>query len=125
MPKRVLIVAEGHWGEVRDYRDMIESYRRILAAAEVTKFSGNGTEKEAIVEVVETAKEAEREINCGGIYAIIFISRGMEMFAEKFAATYPKIKVVVFTGLIPYGKVIWIDKMWATEPQVVQRIVLH
>jgi len=124
--KRVLIVKEGQWGSVKpeEYEEQIELYQRILDEAKDYK-----GEKAAKVEVVATAEKAEKIIKTAPlndkIDVVIFISRGMEWIAEKFAATYPRTRVIVFTGLIPEGKVIWLQKSATIGGETIRDIVLH
>lgn len=125
---------EGQWGLVKpeDYKEQISLYQQTLDEEEEPYGSEGrqvGFRRAAEVRVVATANEAEKIIKTAPlnerIGVVIFISRGMERIAEKLAATYPKTKVIVFTGLIPEGKVIWVSKAWATSPEAIQNIVLH
>jgi len=122
-------VAKGSWSAMKpgDYRDLIEIYQRTIDEAKEPKLPpGKGEEKAATVEVVETVAEVERRIReRGDIHAVVFVSRGMKREAEKFATTYPSVRTIVFTGLVPEGKVIWIDKNWATNSKVIQDIILN
>lgn len=121
MYKRVLIVKEGQWGIVspESYQDQIEMYKEILDRAKDTE--GN---RMAMVEIVATAAEAERRAKTEADI-VIFISRGMEKEAERFAKAFPRIKVIVFTGAIPEGKVIWVNKGYAADTKTIQNIVLR
>lgn len=117
--KRVLIVKEGKFGLVdrKIYQMWIDLYERILG-------------KEARVEVIETAEETEEILKKEEVDAVVFISRGIQEIAERFADTYLKTRIVVFTGFIPFPdtmsskKVIWVDKGKATDPQIIRDIVL-
>ncbi|PJA63867.1 MAG: hypothetical protein CO160_01665 [Candidatus Portnoybacteria bacterium CG_4_9_14_3_um_filter_43_11] len=121
MYQRVFIVKEGQWGLMKpeEYESIIKLYKEVLERAEDTK--GN---KMAEVEVVETTKEAVKRANMEAD-VVVFISRGMEEEAEKLASAYPRIKVVVFTGAIPQGKVIWVNKACAAGMETIQNIVLR
>jgi uncharacterized protein involved in cysteine biosynthesis len=126
--KRVLIVKEGHFGEVKqeEYAEEIELFRHALEVAEVPSLIGREKkEKAAKVEVVETAQEVEKILSREKVDAVVFISRGMESSAEKIASSYPKTRITVFTGLIPDGKVVWVDKTWITGKEIIQRPVLR
>ncbi len=128
--KTVLIVAEGSWGRMKEgdkgYKEEIQYYTTFLEAAKSPRLGG-GEEKAATVKVVPTAEVAEEMIKSGGVDAVVFISRGMEVVAEQFAGAYPETRIVVFTGLIPKGKVIWVNKIWdtATTHKGVQDVVLR
>lgn len=119
--KTIFIVKEGQWGLVNpeDYQKQIEFYKSILEAAKDSR-----GEKKARVKIVATAEEAERR---AGMEAdvVVFISREMEVAAEKLAKNLPRIKVVVFTGAIPKGKVIWVDKAGTADRKMIQQIVLQ
>lgn len=126
--KRVLIVKEGHFGDVKpeSYMEQIENFRHAIEAAEVPSLYRHGEkEKAAEVQVVETAQEAEKTLSRERVSAVVFIFRGMEHSAERLACLYPEARIVVFTGLIPKGKVVWIDKMWATTRETIQNVVLY
>jgi hypothetical protein len=132
--KRVIIVAEGQWGQLKpeDYQPQIEMFRRVLEEAEEPYGSEGrqvGTRKTIQVQVAKTVAEAEMMIKDAAIdtrpEVVIFISRGMEAIAERFAAIYPKIKIIVLTGLIPEGKVIWVHKGWLLGSKFLQNIVLR
>ncbi len=118
MPKRVFIVKEGHWGSVepKEYLEQIEIFKEVIESAEDSL-----GKKLAQVTIIETAKEAQEKVT--GSDAVIFISRGMERVAEKMASENPRVRVVVFTGLIPKGKVIWFDKGWF-DRKAIQNVVL-
>ncbi|MDO8424364.1 MAG: hypothetical protein Q7S70_00310 [bacterium] len=128
---RVLIVQEGQWGSVpkENYLEIVEMYKRVLEEAEESCGSEGKKQKEAEVTIVATASDAERIIKGAPlnteVNAVVFVSRDMEDVAEILAATYPKLRVVVFTGLIPDGKVVWVSKAWAADSRSIQNIVLH
>lgn len=94
------------------YQEQIEMYKKILDGVKDAK--GN---KLAMVEIIETAEEAKRRAKMEADI-VIFISRGMEEEAERFAEAFPRIKVVVFTGAIPDGKVIWVSKGWIGRDEI-------
>ena len=121
MYQRVFIVKEGQWGSVKpeEYKSIIELYKRVLERALDAR--GN---KMATVEIIETAKEAEKRAEMEAD-VVVFISCGMGEEAERFAKSFPRIKVIVFTGDIPKGKVIWVSKGWAADSKTIQNIVLR
>jgi hypothetical protein len=124
--QKVLIVKEGRWGlvEPKEYQEQIEFYQKVLDRAEAPSLYGRGKEKAAEVRLVETAEEAEKITRIERVKAIVFVSRGMEVQAEKFAEAFPKTKVIVFTGAIPEGKVIWVNKACMSDSKQIQDIVL-
>lgn len=120
--KRVFIVAEGQWGSVRpeEYQGQIRLYQEILSEAEDSE-----GKKAALVTIVDTIQEAERKLKEEGADVVVFISRGVEKDAERIARENPRTRVVVFTGLIPEGKVVWVSKAHAADRKTIQSIVLH
>ncbi len=121
----VLIVKEGQWGQAtpEDYELQVKYLQETLEA-EVPALHG-GTQKAADVEIFATAKEAEHRIQTGtGVSAIVFVSRDMERTAEEMAARYPRMRVAVWTGFIPDGKVIWIGKGWTTRAEDLRAHIL-
>lgn len=123
--KRVLIVQEGQWGSVQkdDYQKFTDWCVEILS--DVKTAAG---EKEAIVEVVATAAEAEVKIRLEALNqktdVVIFLSRSMGGIAKEFTAKFPEKKIIVFTGLIPKDQVIWINKLWISSRLTLREIVL-
>lgn len=125
--KKILIVQEGQWGDLKpgDYQDFIDTLVRVLSKAEreFDSYLGKKGEKEAVIEVVATSAEAEVEIHQQGIDVVIFISRSMETVAERLAKTFPKTRMIVITGLIPAGKVVWVNKISASSGEFLRKIV--
>ncbi len=121
MSKRVLIVKEGQWGwvEPEEYQELIKLYTGILEEAKDSL--GNQL---AQVTIVDTIKEAEARIRMEAD-VVVFVSRGVEEEAERIAREHPKIRVIVFTGLIPGGKVVWVQKTWAASRESIQNIILY
>lgn len=120
-PTRVFLVKEGCWGEMKpeDYQVQIEMYRQILEEAKDTQES-----KAAEVTVIDTIEEAEKRLKMEAD-VVVFISRGVEREAERIARENPNVRVIVFTGLIPKGKVIWVDKAMTMSRETIEDIVLH
>jgi hypothetical protein len=121
MYKRVFIVKEGRWGTVKPevYREQIEMYQRYLDEAK--DFQGK---KAAQVTVVDTAEEAEKRVKMEAD-VVVFISKGMEREAEKMARENQRVRVVVFTGDIPEGKIVWALKSTTAGRGLIQDIVLN
>lgn len=126
--KRVLIVKEGQWGDMKpeEYQTLINYFQRTLETAEFPSLYQEGRkEKAAEVRVIEAAQDAEKILKTEGADAVLFIiSGGMEFTAERLATLYPGTRVIVFTGLIPERKVIWIDKLWL-NPELIENVVLR
>lgn len=78
----------------------------------------------AEVEVMETANDALRLIMGEKIDVLVFISRGMMTKARKIKKEYPKLKIVLFTGLIPDEEIILVSKGWLLGVKETQRIIL-
>lgn len=130
MTARVLIVREGQWGTAtpESYEQFIEALRETLERAERTG-PNNTKEKAAKVEVVETWAEAEKRLETAPlnlpIHTVVFVSRDMGETAKRMASKYPRTRIVVFTGLIPEGEVVWVDKWLLTTGQAaIDAIVL-
>lgn len=123
--QKVLIVLEGQWGSVKpeSYKDTVEAFKLALDKAKVSL--GGEEEKAAETTIVETVKEAEELVRRGGIHVLMFISRGMERKAEELAARYPKTRIIVATGLIPEGKVVWLNKWWLSSGDNIREIILN
>ena len=121
MFKRVFIVREGSWGQVTDeeYGEQVEMYKDILAGVK-----DNYGNEEAVVEVIETIAEAERRVSLEAD-KVVFISRGAEQAAERIAKANPHVRVVIFSGLIPDGKVVWAHKISTANPKMITNIVLY
>jgi len=117
--RRIVIVKEGQWGTVtrEEYEQFIELLKRSLEEIKTKNYTTGQEEKAAEVVVIDTAQEVKNLLkkNKWAVDILMFVSRGMESVAEKIAAEYPRIRVVVFTGFIPDGKVIWFTKTWITQ----------
>jgi len=122
--KKVLICKDGGWGMVKpdEYQDLIDILKRVLEDVTVPGLNGK-IEKAAEIKVV-TTEEVEKILKSGThVDTLVFFSRGKERIAENIAAAYPRTKVVVFTGLLPEGKVVWVEKR-TLSIETIQKIVL-
>ena len=125
--KRVLIVKEGQWGDMKpeEYQPLINYFQQTLEKAELPSLYQEGRKEKTVeVRIIETAQDAEKILKTEGADAVLFISRGMEFTAERLATLYPRTRVIVFTGLIPERKVIWINKIWL-NPELIENVVLR
>lgn len=127
--QRVLIIKEGTWrqGQAVAYEHYIEHLRRTLE--EALKSSASGQQVNAAeVEVVDTFAAAESVIRLRAVNEqpeiVIFVSRGMEKQAKALAVQHPEMKVMVFTGKLPEGEVIWVDKSSTAHSETLRRLVL-
>jgi len=110
MKRRVVLINEGSWGSVspESYRRLLESIRNSMKMLK----SPDGKNDLAEAEICEL-KEAEKKIKEGEtVDFLIFNSRGMLDVARRIKKEYPRLKVVVLTGLLPEEEVILIDKNW-------------
>lgn len=130
MTKKVIIVNAGGFGELSakkgDYDGIIAPIKEALEEEQESSF-GTGKEKPAEVTVVKTLKEAEEKVAFGSLgYAnvVVFITRGMLSEAKKIKATYPRVKVVVMTGLLPEDEVVLIDKTWLCSRRSIREHIL-
>ena len=100
---KVLIVKDGRIGE--------QPKLRTLALSGM--LNDEGLVKKAIkVEIVENTKEIMDRMQTEPIHAVIFLTRTKAEIAEKLAAEYPSTRFYIFTGRIPQGKAIWIEREW-------------
>ncbi|MDP3762900.1 MAG: hypothetical protein Q8Q97_02405 [bacterium] len=115
MPTRVAIVNEGEWGAVKreegDYDEFAGTLEKCLT--EATWSDGN---KKAEVKVVKNSEEALSWLQNAG--AMIFVTRGMLWKAKEIAQKHRHIRVVLFTGLIPEGEVIFAEKAYLNREQI-------
>ncbi|OGC47426.1 hypothetical protein A2713_02330 [candidate division WWE3 bacterium RIFCSPHIGHO2_01_FULL_35_17] len=120
--RKVIIVQEGQWGIVtkKNYDEFIKILKKIVENA----VDGN-KERIAEVEVVETSAEALTRLEMKRIDTLIFISRDMLAEAKKIKKVHHRLKVVLFTGLIPEEEVILVDKGWLFSSKEIERIILY
>lgn len=129
MEKRVAIVDKGEWGVVKrargDYADLNERLKKALEAAETSDLRGH-KEKAAEVRIVHDVKEASEWLQeYGGYGVIIFTTRGTLGEAKRFAEQFPKIRVILLTGLLPEGEVVLFNKAWLRDREQIVELVLH
>ncbi len=108
----VVVVTSGQWGSVTpaEYKDFADIIKDELEAESRRRQAGS--ERGLTVLLAPTVEEALEKFNVGGSGSLIFLSRSEASRAEEIAAQYPRLQVVLFTGLIPEGKVIYISKAW-------------
>ena len=125
MTTKVAIIKAGEWGKLSqaggDYDHFTRQLQDTLDEAEQKRWTG-GKEKAAEVKVVKNVDEARAWLSGKGV--AIFLTRGMQYVAEALAKESPKMRVLVFTGLLPEGKVIYISKDWTTSIDRIKEFVL-
>lgn len=127
MQRKVLFVREGTWGvatqEDEDrYREMIERIVREI------KTGGSGADRDApvaTVETVETAEDAVRRLEQGDVDVLVFNSRSHVSTARELKKRFPRVKMVVMTGLIPKDEVIIVNKAWIHGDVIRQLFIDH
>jgi hypothetical protein len=89
--KRVVIVKQGHWGDMQEgeYEALISLLERVV--------ENKGVE----VKLAPTFADAQDLLKKEEVSSLVFISRGMLPEARQIKDSYPKLRVVVFTGLVP------------------------
>lgn len=116
--KKVFIVREGQYDSFTqsdDYKNLIDSLVELLVRT-------TSRADEVSVEVAPTAESIVSRINRERIDVVIFVSRDMARVAEDFAKIFPMTRIVVLTGLIPEGKIIWLDKNWCNS-EIIRKVV--
>ena len=125
MRTKVAIVKAGEWGILSqaegDYDYLVE--RLTDTVDQATTGSGPDASKAAESRVVGSTKEALSWLGRRGV--IVFVSRGMCREAQQVASEYPGIRVVLFTGLVPEGEVIFISKGWGLDHEQVERVLFY
>ena len=116
--KKVVIVTAGGWGAVKpeDYSGFIQTLKEELDEAnEAHKKRRDTSENKYDVSEAGTTEDALKLLNSRREGILIFVSRAKEHEAEKIAEEHPRLEVFLFTGLIPEGRVRYIDKRWLGE----------
>ncbi|MFH1098459.1 MAG: hypothetical protein V1723_00830 [Candidatus Uhrbacteria bacterium] len=126
--KRVVIVAHGNWGSMKDddYGNWTEAMVRVVESARRTDFDTGQELPCATAEVVPTVAVLREQL---GPYSrpdiVIFRTRSMLEEARAIKREHPNVRVVVFTGLIPNDEVIIVSKGWELDSTAIQSIVLR
>ena len=122
-PTKVAIVKAGEWGDLRqgkgDYDSVIERLEVALREAK----RAIDSQPAAAVQVVQSTQEALSWVMGSG--TIVYISRGMIREAEKVAAEHLSVRVVLLTGLLPEGRVVFVNKTWISSAEQVENVVLR
>jgi hypothetical protein len=110
MARRIAIVSAGEWGSAKraegHYDELEQTFFRALEAAETTSFNSVKKERAADVKMVASAEDALQWV--GSFGTIIFMTRGLIHDAKRIARDRPSVRVVVYTGLIPEGEIVFV-----------------
>ncbi len=116
--QKVVIVASGGWGDLKpqDYRQFIEEHLKADLEEANKKYDQMKIENlKFSVEEAETSEEAVKRLAGSHNGFLVYVTRSKELEAEKVAKENPHLKVIVFTGLIPDGKVRYVNKGWLSR----------
>lgn len=117
MSTRVAIVNAGGRGDhdaiIGSYDDMIDMFVRAL-----TRLPLRDGLPAARVRVAKSTEDAILWVEgCG---TIIYVTSGMNREAKEVAAKHRHIRVILITGEIPEGEVVYLDKHWIDPEQIVR-----
>ena len=123
-PKRVIMVTGYTWGMVsqEEADDTLQTMVRFFERATVRDYE---TGTDVLAATVEVVKRGDLEDRLG-MYpnpdVVVFPSRGAVEVAKELAARRHGPKVVVLTGMIPAGEVLFVDKGWG--PQTISDVII-
>lgn len=126
--ERIVIVRQSAWGGVKKetYDSQINLIKEALEEA-TEKYYHQGKERERkrakSVEVVDTIEEVWKKAKRDEMNILIFLSAGRASEARAIKEKYRHLKVLILTGLIPDGEIIWVSKRWASEMKILKTIV--
>lgn len=124
-PRKKVCVVKGYtWGIVsQDSADeTVETMASSLRRATVKDYSSGEEVLAADVEVVDRVELDQRLGRFPVPDVVVFPSRGAVEAAKRIAAQMPRMKVVVLTGAIPDGEVLFVDKLW--DVSTIQEAIL-
>jgi|SRR3989344_23031 len=109
-PTKVAIIKSKGWGWTKpeEYDSLAEELRDALARE---KYTDGGERAEP--RIFSMASEALAWLD--GYGSMIFLSRGDIDVAKEVASKHPDVRVVLYTGLLPKGEVIYIGKAWGSN----------
>lgn len=126
MLQKVALVKAGEWGSKRqdkgDYDELVERLTNIVEEARQEAGPDRCKIKAAKSYVAGSTQEALSWL--GGHGVIVFVSRVMATEAKEVASKHPGIRVILFTGLIPEGEVVFISHGWLLQRKEMERILL-
>lgn len=79
-------------------------------------------QKEIEVELIDDMEELKKKIRSEVIHAVFFLAKKMAPAAQELAAEFAPTRFFVFTGRIPEGQVIYIEREWL-EPNFMRRLI--
>jgi hypothetical protein len=119
MKIKVAIVKQGEWGGLHqsagDYDLLTEELERRLRDEPDRTHPDRPDERHFDVKVTRNTQDALAWISGSGD-AIIYISRSMIAEAKRVANEYPRLRVIVWTGLLPESEVIFVYKGEGVNP---------
>ena len=111
MSNSIAIIDAGKWGEMFRERGDYDGHASTLKASL--------EERDVEVQVATSTDEAQSWLASRGGGTALFTSRGMVREARQLISTDPKIRVVLFTGLVPVpvpdDGIVWVGKAWPLD----------
>lgn len=123
MQTRVVFVRQGTWGITTQEEE--DGYLEVIKlSVSIIKNHGPHADMEAAatVETVETSDDARRRLEQGNVDVLVFNSRSHISAARELKRHFPRVKIVVMTGLIPKEEVIIVHKAWIHGEEITRRI---
>lgn len=123
-PKVVLMVKGFTWGIVKqaDADTTADIFVRELRSAMVHDPKTKENHRAAMVDVVHYNELEQRLGTHPNPDIVVFPSRGAVVVARRLAAERPRLKIVVLTGKIPDGEVLFVDKGW--DDSTIRQVIL-
>lgn len=123
-PKVIWVVKGYTWGAIpqEEADENIRTQVRLLESATRYDSDAKADVPAAVVEVVERGDLAGRLERYPRANIVVFPSRGAIDRAKEIALRYRDVKVVVLTGLLPEGEVLFVDKGW--DPDAIRDVIL-
>lgn len=126
-PKVVLCVREGTWGALPQESAVRYLETCIVEPLQRARQRDLDTKEEtpaACVEVMDTLEQAKERLTRGGVDVLVLNSRSMIGEARSLKKQYPRVQVMVLTGLIPQDEVVLVAKDWLQGEGLI-KIILH
>lgn len=79
-------------------------------------------QRDVSVEIVADVGLIKEKIRSEVIHAVIFLTKNMAAVAQELAAEFAPTRVFIFTGRIPKGQAIFIEREWL-NPEFLRSIV--
>lgn len=127
MEKRIAIINQGEWGMMEqsqgDYDPIVGALEGMLSTIMDPLLHVGREPPKGEVRVIDDAVEAQRWLRDGDI--AIFITRGMISVAKRLAAERPRLKVFLFSGLVPNGEVVFAPKGIIPNEDALEQLIFH